>query len=147
MLLQSVLQCAGFNFSSLDDTNSVCYIQSIIIFAQPHVTLFQSPRSNQSIDLFAFDIVQFPYSSLDLALIGLDIDNEYQSVAVLNKFHRRLGCEWVLNDRMLVQRVLTGGTLSLVFWFARKLQGLWPVKVDLGVNSSPLLGDSLLEGL
>lgn len=72
---------------SLDDTNSVRYIKGIVVLAQSHIALFEAPWSNERIDLFAFNVVQFTYSGLDLSLVGLNVDNEDQSVAVLDQFH------------------------------------------------------------
>jgi hypothetical protein len=132
---------------SLDDTNPVSNIKRIVVFAQSNIGLLQALGGNKSVDLFAFNIVKIPYSSLDLTLVGLKVNDKYKSVAVLNQLHGRLGCQGVLDDGVLVQSVLLGGTLFLVLGLARKTESLGPVEVDLGVNAGPLLGDSLLEGL
>jgi hypothetical protein len=71
----------------LDDANSVSNIKSIVVLAQSNVAFFQSPRSNESIDLFAFDVVEVTNGSLDLTLVRLDINNENQCVAVFDQFH------------------------------------------------------------
>ena len=73
--------------SNLDYTNSVGNIQGIIILAQSDVALLQSSGSDQSIDLFTFNVIQIPNGGLDLTLIGLNIHNKYQSVGVFNEFH------------------------------------------------------------
>ena len=47
---------------------------------------------------------------------------------------------------MLVQARLLGGALFLILGFTIKLQSIWLVEVNLGVNTSSLLGNSLLKG-
>ena len=73
--------------ASLDHSDSVGNIQGIIILAQSNIALLQSPRSNQSVDLFAFNIVQIPDSGLDLSLGGLNVHNKYESVGIFDKLH------------------------------------------------------------
>ena len=80
------MQYVMFYFS-LDYTNPVSNIQSIIILAQPDVTLLQTSRSDQCVNLFAFDIVKSFDGGLDLTFVGLNINNKNKSVAILDKFH------------------------------------------------------------
>jgi hypothetical protein len=136
----------GFIYNSLDHTNSVCNIQSIIILRQSHVALLQSSWGNKSVDLFALNVVKIPYCCLDLTLVGLNVNNKYKCVAVFDELHGRLSCEWVLDDGVLVQSILLGGALSLVLGLAVKLQSFWAVEMNPSVDTGPLLGDSLLEG-
>jgi hypothetical protein len=131
---------------ALDYTNSVRNIQGIIILAQSHVALLQSPWGNQSIDLFAFNVVQIPHGSLDLTLVGLDVHDKYKGVGVFNELHRRLGCEGVLDDGVLVEARLFRGGLLLVLGLSVQRKSLGAVEVNLRVNTSSLLGNTLLQG-
>ena len=131
----------------LDHANSVSNIESIIIFAQSYIRLLKSPGSDESVDLFAFNIVKLLDGVLDLALVGLDVDNENQSIAVLDKLHGGFCCERVLNDRVLVKSALLGRALGGVFGLSLRLESLRLVEVNSSVDSGSLLGDTLLEGL
>ena len=84
---------------------------------------------------------------LDLALVGLNIDNENQSLAIFNQFHRRLSRKRVLDDTMLVNSTLAGDTGSLVLGLTTVSECLGLVEVNLGVNAGSLLGNTLLQGL
>ena len=43
---------------------------------------------NEGVDLDGLDVVQLLDGILDLALVGLDVNNENKCVVVLNLFHR-----------------------------------------------------------
>lgn len=57
---------------------------------------------DQGVDLGSLDVVKLLDGILDVSLVGLYVDNEYQSVVVLNLLHGRLGVEWVLDSSELV---------------------------------------------
>lgn len=78
--------------ASLDHTDSVGNVQGVVVLAQPDIALLQSTRSDQSINLFAFNVVQIPDSGLDLSLVGLDVNNKYESIGIFDKLHRGFGC-------------------------------------------------------
>jgi len=131
----------------LDHSNPVCHIKGIVVFAQSDVALLESSRGDESVDLFALDIVKIPNSSLDLTLVGLDIDNKDQRVAVLNQLHGRLGSQGVLDDGVLVQSVLFRQSLGGIFGLTVTCKSLGLVEVHLCVDTGALLGDALLQGL
>ena len=132
---------------SLDDTDPVCHIQGIIVFAESHVALLQATGCDESVDLLAFNVVQLSHSILDLSLVGLDIDDEDQGVAILNQLHGGLGGQWVLDDGMLVGLALSWCALGSVLGLPGVLKRLGLVEVHSGVNAGALLGNSLLQGL
>ena len=132
---------------SLDDSDSVCHIQSIEILAQSHIALFESSWRNKSVDLFTFNVVEFLDSRLDLTLVGLNIYNEHKSIAVLNEFHGRFRRQGVLDDGILVDSRLLWGTAANILGLALQRLSLGPVKVNLCVNTSSLFGNALLERL
>ena len=103
----------------LDHANSVSNIESIIIFAQSYIRLLKSPGSDESVDLFAVNVVKFPDRRFDLTLVGLDIDNKDQCIAVFDQFHGGFGCQRVLDDGMLIQATLFWCALGLVLWLPR----------------------------
>ena len=131
---------------SLDDTNSVGHIKGIVVLAQSHIALLQTPGSDECVDLFAFNVVKLLNSSLDLSLVGLNVNNKDQSVAVFDQFHRGLCCQGILDNRVLVQSGLLWYTGSCVFGLTIMLQSLRSEEVHLRVDTGALLGHSLLEG-
>lgn len=48
---------------------------------------------DESVDLEGLDIVQFLHSILDLALVGLDVNDEYESVVLLDLLHSGFGVQ------------------------------------------------------
>ena len=63
-----------------------------------------------------------------MSLVCLNVDNENQSVVLLNLLHRALSVERVDDDLVLIE---TGGVwdgLSWVFWLAGELEGLGSVE-------------------
>ena len=105
----------------LNDTDSIGNIQGIVVFAESHVALLQASRSDQSVDLFTFNVVKLFYCRLDLSLVCLDIHNEDKSVAILNQLHGRLGGQGVLDNGMIVDGILFGCALVLVLGLSREL--------------------------
>lgn len=131
----------------LNDSNSVGNIKGIVVLAQSNVALLQSPRSDEGVNLLAFNVVKFSDGGLDLTLIGLNIDNKNKCVAVFDQLHGRLSGERVLDDGKCIKTSLLWGALSLILGLARGLQSLRLVEVDLRVDAGSLLGDTLLKGI
>ena len=134
-------------YIALDDSNSVRNIQCVVVFAQSYVALLQSPGSDEGIDLLAFDVVKLSDSSFNLTLVWLNVDNKNKRVAIFNKFHRRFGSERVLDHGERVEPSLLWGALSFILWLPGGLQSLGLVEVDLGVDASSLLWDTLLQSI
>lgn len=105
---------------SLNDSDSIGNIQCIVVFAQSHISLLLPSWCDQSVDLLAFDAVEVLHGLLDLALVGLNVNNEHKSIAVFNQFHGRFRGKRVFNDRVLVECVLLASAETLVFGLARK---------------------------
>lgn len=131
----------------LDNSDSVGNIQSIKVLCQFQVALFQSLGCDECVDLFAFDIVQLLNSSLDLTLVGLNVNNKDERVAILNQFHAGFGRQRVLDDGVFVDRALLWYNGAHIFGFAGVLQSFGLVKVHLGVDARALFGNALFEGL
>ncbi len=130
-------------FTHLDYPNPVGNIKGVEVLTQTNVTLLQSPWCDESVHLITFNLVQILHRLLDLAFVGLDVNNENEGVAVLDKLHRGFCGERIFNDTM-TQLVLALNTFSSIFGLALKSQGLRSVEVDLGMDPCPLLGFSAL---
>jgi len=123
---------------SLDDSDPVGYIQSIVISSQPHVSLLGSVGAHEGVDLEGGDVVELLDGVPDLALVGLDVDEENEGVVVLDLLHGRLSGKGGLDDLELViaGELLAG--LGGILGVAGELKGLGPVEVGLGVETSSL---------
>ena len=136
-----------YSSTPLDDADPVGNIEGIEIFGKFHVRLLEAAGGDEGVDLVGLDAVEVLDGGLDLSLVGLDVDDEDQSVRILDEFHGRFGGEGVLDDGELVEGVLLGGGAGSVLGLAGEGQGVGAVEVDLGVDSGSLLGDALLEAL
>jgi hypothetical protein len=67
---------------------------------------------DKGVDLDSVDIVELLQRLLDLSLVCLDIDDENQSVVLLNLLHGALGVERVDNDLVLIEAWLMRNGLS-----------------------------------
>lgn len=83
---------------------------------------------DKGVDLDGVDIIELLQGLLDLSLVGLDVDDEYQGVVLLNLLHGTLSVEGVLNDLVLIKTRLVRNRLSWVFWLAGELEGLGSVE-------------------
>lgn len=81
---------------------------------------------DEGVDLVSLDVVKLLDGVADLALVGLDVDDEDEGVVVLDLLHGRLGVERV-DDRAV--GVHAGGVddrLAGVLGLAGKREGLGP---------------------
>ena len=97
---------------------------------------------DQGVDLDGVNIVQLLQSHLDLALVGLDIDDENQGVVLLNLLHGALGVERVEDDLLGIKTRLTGDRPARVLGGPGELEGLGAVE---GGRSANLAGLVLVE--
>ena len=130
---------------SLDDSNPVGNIKSIIILAQLNITLLKSLRSNKSINLVTLNAVQFFDGVLDLTFVSLNINNENKSIRFLDKLHRRFSCKRVFDDRELVQCGLAGCAFGSILGGTGQINCLSSVEVNLLVNTGSFLRKSLCQ--
>ncbi len=131
---------------SLDHSHAIGHIQRIIVLAQSHVALFQSPRCNQRIHFFTFNLIQFFHRRLDLSFIGFNVNNKNERIGIFNQFHGTFGRQWILDNAMLIQMRLFGCTGTNIFGFAGCGQRFGTVKVNARVNASALFGNAMFQG-
>jgi hypothetical protein len=98
---------------------------------------------DQSVDLLGVNVVQLLQGTLDLGLVGLDVDDEDESVVLLNLLHGRLGVERVDNDLVLVQAGLVGDGLAVVLGSTRQLESLGAVEGGRQSDLAGLVGVAL----
>jgi hypothetical protein len=133
----------GLVLTHLDNPDPVGNIEGVEVLTQTNITLLQSPWRDESVHLITLNLVQILHRLLDLAFVGLDINNENESVAVFDKLHRGFCGERVFNDTV-TQLVLALNAFSSIFGLALKSQGFGSVEVDLGMDPCPFLGLSAL---
>merc|ERR1719473_182719 len=119
-----------------------------MIRGQTHVSLLLSVRADESVDAHKIDVVHALDSSSDLTLVGEQVDDEGESVVVLNLLHGRLSAQRKPDDTVLVHLVPVGGALALVLGVTRKRQSFGPPEMHGSADLQSLLGISaLLDGL
>mmetsp|Transcript_8131 Transcript_8131/g.24430 ORF Transcript_8131/g.24430 Transcript_8131/m.24430 type:complete len:229 (+) Transcript_8131:349-1035(+) len=89
----------------LDDADLVGHVKSVIICSQAHVRLFQPVGPDQRVDLGGLDLIHAAHSLSDLLLVGTSINNEDESVVVLDLLHSRFGGKGVLKNLVLIELV------------------------------------------
>lgn len=100
---------------------------------------------DKGVNLDGVNIVKLLKSLLDLALVGLDVDNEDEGVVLLNLLHRALGVERVDDDLVLIQAGLVRNALAGVLGRAREDQGLRAVEGRRETDLAGLVGVNLLK--
>lgn len=114
--------------------------------AQPYIKPIKHVASkcgcflpDEGVDLDGVNVVQLLQSSLDLALVGLHVDDEDQGVVLLNLLHGALGVQRVQNDLLGVQLGLAGDGHAGVLGRPRELEGLRAVEGGRGANLAGLV--------
>jgi hypothetical protein len=87
-------------------------VESINIGSQPRESLLGAVRSDEGVDLDGGDVVLLLESGLDLALVGLDIDDEDEGVVLLDLLHGGLGVKRVDEDLAGVEAGLVRDRLA-----------------------------------
>lgn len=100
---------------------------------------------DKGVNLDGVNIVKLLKSLLDLALVGLDVDNEDEGVVLLNLLHRALGVERVDDDLVLIQAGLVRNALAGVLGRAREDQGLRAMEGRRETDLAGLVGVNLLK--
>merc|ERR1712093_560732 len=121
-------------------------IKSINISGQTGEGLLGSIRADKGVDLDGVNIVELLQSLLDLTLVGTDIDDEDESVVLLNLLHGALGVERVDDDLVLIEAWLMGNRLARVFGSSRELEGLRLVEGGRETDLADLVGVDTLQG-
>ena len=98
---------------------------------------------DKGVDLDGVNIVELLQSLLDLTLVGTDIDDEDESVVLLNLLHGALSVERVDDDLVLIEAWLMGNRLAWVFGSPRELEGLRLVEGGRETDLADLVGVDL----
>lgn len=83
---------------------------------------------NEGVDLNSVNAIELLQSLLDLSLVGLDIDDENQSVVLLDLLHGALSVERVDDDPVLIETGLVRNRLSWVLSGTGELESLGSVE-------------------
>lgn len=100
---------------------------------------------DQSVDLDGVNIVLLLESILDLALVGLGVDDEDEGVVLLNLLHGGLGVERVDQDLVLLDTGLGLDTLAGVLGSARELESLGLVEGGRQADFADLVRVDLIK--
>jgi len=83
---------------------------------------------DQGVNFLGLDVIHFLHCILDLLLVCSKVNNENQSVVVLNLLHCRLSGKWVLQDLIMVKLVPGWHTDARILRTPVLLQSLRPVE-------------------
>lgn len=106
----------------------------------------QSCIPDQGVDLDGVDVVELLQGSLDLGLVGLDVDDEDEGVVLLNLLHGALSVERVDDDLVLIEAGLVLDGLAEVLGVPGKSEGLGAAERGRGSDLGLLVGVDLVEG-
>jgi len=101
---------------------------------------------DEGVDLEGGNIVHLLQGILDLALVGLDVNDEDEGVVLLDLLHGGLGVEGSLQDLVLVQTGNVRNRLAGVLGGTGKLEGLGAVEGGRGADLASLLTVNTLQG-
>jgi len=116
------------------------------VFQRAPIEKQKESLPDEGVDLESGNIVHLLQGILDLALVGLDVNEEDQGVVLLNLLHGRLGVEGSLQDLVLIQTGNVGNRLAGVLGVTGKLQGLGAVEGGRGADLASLLTVDALQG-
>ena len=88
------------------NTNLVGDVQSVLITAEGNVGLLLSSWSVKSVDFLNLDFVELLASLSDHFLVSFLVNNENESVVILNGLDGGFTGEWVLDDSESVKSVV-----------------------------------------
>lgn len=120
-------------------------VKSVDIRGQTGVSLLGAIRTDEGVDLDGVNVVELLEGSLDLGLVGLDVDDEDKSVVLLDLLHGALSVERVDDDLVLIEAGLVVDRLALVLGVARQRQGLGAVEGRGGPDLVALVGVNTLK--
>lgn len=100
---------------------------------------------DQGVDLDGINVVELLQSSLDLGLVGLDVDDEDEGVVLLNLLHGALGVERVDDDLVLIKAGLMLDGLAEVLGVPGKSEGLRAAEGGRSSDLGLLVGVNLVN--
>ena len=109
--------------------------------------MHNSDIPDKGVDLDGVNVVKLLKSLLDLALVGLDVDDEDEGVVLLNLLHGALSVERVDDDLVLIKLWLGSESLAWVLWSTGELKGLWLMEGRRETDLADLVGVNLIDSL
>lgn len=118
----------------LNETNAVRHVKSILVRSQTDERLLLAVGTDERVHLGSVDVVDLLQRLLNLALVGLAVNNEDKSVHLLNLLHGALSVQREQENLVSVSARRMRGTLARVFRVARKTESLRAVERGRGVH-------------
>jgi hypothetical protein len=104
-------------------------VESVDVGGEAGESLLRAVRSDEGVDLDTADIVLLLEGGGDLALVGLDVDDEDEGVVLLDLLHGGLGVERVDEHLGGVHAGLMGDRLASVLSGTGEREGLGAAKL------------------
>ena len=92
--------------TSLDYSNLVSNIKSIVVLTELDISLLCSLGGDKGVYSISLDGVKFLNCILDLTLVALDVNNEDKGVGILDQLHGGLSSQRIFDYGELVKSVL-----------------------------------------
>lgn len=106
----------------------------------------EGDKPDQGVDLDGIDIVKLLQGSLDLGLVGLDVDNEDKGVVLLNLLHCALSVERVDDDLVLIEAGLVLDGLAKVLGVTGESESLRETERGRSSDLGLLVRVNLVQG-
>ena len=126
------------------NTNLVGNVQSVLIRAESNVCLLLSSWSVKSVDFLNLDFVELLASLSDHFLVALLVNDENESVVILNGLDGGFTGKWVLNHSESVKSVVCSDGSEEDLGVSLLDLSLWSSEGDLVPDLVLLLGVSTL---
>ena len=94
---------------------------------------------DEGVNLDGLDVVELLEGLLDLALVGLDVDDEDKGVVFLDLLHGALGVKGVEDDLVRVETGAMGDRLAGILGRPGELKGLGAVEGSRGADLASLV--------
>ena len=114
------------------DSDLVGEIKGILLLRDNNVGLLESIWSDEGVYSGDLDFVEILAGLLDHGLVGSSVNDEYQSVVVLNGFDGALSAQWVLYDGEHVPGLFLLNGVTDILGLSSKSKSLWSSEGGVG---------------
>lgn len=118
-----------YEITNYNNIPNICNNEFITLFICNKKSLHMR-LPDQGVNLLCLDVIHFLHCILNLFLISTQVNNEDQSVVILNFLHGWFSGEWELQDLVVIKFIPWGGTNPRVFGVSILSLGLWAVESD-----------------
>ncbi len=130
----------------LDEADAVGNVKSVLVRSKTNESLLLAIGADQGVDLGSRNVVKLLESTLDLALVSGTVNDEDESVVLLDLLHGRLGVERVEDGAESIHARSVGDSLAGVLGRLGKVEGLGATESGVGADLADLGAGGTLKG-